>query len=244
MAAKTISGRHPEGRDLKCHRCIVRSLNICKPLDGKGLAELLALGGPARWRKGALLFHSGERQGAFFKITKGMVAVSSALPDGRRQVVALRIPGDVVGYLERDGKYAFEGEALTDVEACSFDRARFDHLVSRTPALASAVAETLSDALKQLGHSLTAIGQMKSTERVANFLAEVCALHERRSMLAGPITLHMRRDQIADYLGLAPGTVSRSVAKLKKLNVVDRSDDGGIIILRPETLRTLAMENR
>lgn len=243
MVAKTIPEKHLWAHDLRCSRCAWRSLNICKPLDEKGLAELLRLGAPARWRKGAPLFRAGEQQGPFFKITKGMVAVSSPLQDGRRQVVALRVPGDVVGYLERDGMYAFEGEALTDVEACSFDRTRFDHLVSRTPALAVAVAEALSDALKQAGRSLTAIGQLKSTERVANFLADICALYEQRSMPTGPITVHMRRHEIADYLGLATATVSRSVARLKKLNVVDRNGDGGIVILHPETLRTFA-ENR
>lgn len=40
--------------------------------------------------------------GAFFKIRKGIVAVSHTLEDGRRQITALRAPGDCVGYLEKD----------------------------------------------------------------------------------------------------------------------------------------------
>jgi CRP/FNR family transcriptional regulator, anaerobic regulatory protein len=150
----------------------------------------------------------------------------------------------VVGSLERDRKYAFEGEALSDVEACSFDRARFDRLVSQTPALAAAVAEALSDALKQTAHGLTVIGRLKATERVANFLAEICALYEQRAMLTGPLTLHMRRDEIADYLGLATATVSRSLARLKKLNVVDRRRDGGIVVIDPKKLKVIAVEKR
>jgi CRP/FNR family transcriptional regulator len=95
LAAKTISGKHLSGRDLKCRRCLGRSLNICNPLDEEGLAQLLRLGAPARWSKGKLLFRAGNQQGAFFKIAKGMVAVSRLLHDGRRQVLALRVPGDV-----------------------------------------------------------------------------------------------------------------------------------------------------
>ena len=188
MTPHAISGGHPPIRlDLRCHRCLGRSLNVCRPLDDTGLVKLLGLGTLVHWRKRDLLFRAGDRQGPFFKITKGVVAVSSSLHDGRRQIVALRVPGDVVGYLEKDGRYAFEGEALTDVEACSFDRGRFDELVARTPALAAAVAEALSDALKQTGHGMTVIGQLKSTERVANFLAEFYALYEQRQLLAGPL---------------------------------------------------------
>lgn len=244
LVAGTFAGRPPIRGDLKCRGCLVRSLNICEPLDEKGLAELLRLGAPVRWRKGELLFRAGEQQGAFFKITRGMVAVSSSLHDGRRQIVALRIAGDVVGYLESDGRYAFEGEALTDVEVCSFDRARFDRLVSQTPALASAVAETLSDALKQTAHGLTVIGRLKATERVANLLAEICTLYEQRPMLTGPPTLHMRRDEIADYLGLAAESVSRSLSRLRKLGIVDRRRDGGIVILDPKRLKVVAVEKR
>ena len=54
------------------------------------------------------------------------------------------------------------------------------------------------------------MGLLKSTERVANFLAEFCALYEKRQMLAGPLTLPMQRSEIADYLGLAGATVSRA----------------------------------
>ena len=198
--AVPTASAEPIHLDLRCHRCLGRSLNVCKPLDDTGLVELLGLGAVVHRRKGELLFRAGDRQGPFFKITKGVVAVSSALHDGRRQVVALRVPGDVVGYLAKSGKYAFEGQALTDVEACSFDRSRFDKLVADTPALAAAVVEALAHALTQAGHGLTAMGQLKATERVANFLAEFCALYEQRQMLTPPLILPMRRREIADYL--------------------------------------------
>jgi len=114
--AMPTANADPIRLDLRCHRCLGRSLNVCSPLDDSGLVELLGLGAVVHRRKGELLFRAGDRQGPFFKITKGVVAVSSSLNDGRRQVVALRVPGDVVGYLAKSGKYAFEGETLTEVK--------------------------------------------------------------------------------------------------------------------------------
>lgn len=226
----------------RCRQCLGRTLNICGPLDDPGLHQLLGLGATVRWSRGELVFRAGDRQGAFFKITKGIVAVSSTLHDGRRQILAFRVTGDIVGYLEKDGKYAFEGQALTDVEACSFDRRRFDELVGRTPQLAAAVAAALAAALTQTGHGLTVVGQLKSTERLASFLAELCALYQQRQLLTTPLILNINRDQIADYLGLTVETVSRSFKALKSRKVIAGNGRSGIAILDARKLRSIAME--
>lgn len=183
--------------------------------------------------------------GAFFKIRKGIVAVSHTLEDGRRQITALRAPGDCVGYLEKDGVYAFEGEALTDVEACAFDRRRFDDFVSVQPDLAAALVEALSSALKQSGMLSLVLGQLRSTERVAHFLAEISALYaERHVSLARPLTLHMGRSEIADYLGLTIETVSRSIGKLKSRGIIATAESGEVVILDDQRLREAGKVSR
>ena len=88
---------------LPCDHCIGRSLNLCKPLDDARLRRLLALGSIRHWKRHETLFRAGDPMASFFKIRKGIVAVSRALDDGRRQIVAVRAPGDCVGYLDNDG---------------------------------------------------------------------------------------------------------------------------------------------
>lgn len=205
-------------------------------MDDARLGQLLALGGPRKWRRRETLFRAGTPMGSFFKITKGVVAVSRALDDGRRQIVAIRVPGDCVGYLEQDGCYAFEGEALTDVEACGFDRRKFDAFASRHPDLAAATAEALSAALKQTGEAMLVLGQLTSTERVAHFLAEIDGLYRARLVSASPLSLYMTRGDIADYLGLTIETVSRAIGKLKKHGIIDLAATDEIVVLDREKL--------
>jgi CRP/FNR family transcriptional regulator, anaerobic regulatory protein len=183
---------------LPCDRCIGRSFNLCKPLDDARLRVMLGLGGIRRWEKRNMLFRAGEPIGAFFKIRSGVVAVSRTLDDGRRQIVAVRAPGDFVGYIHADGRYAFEGAALTDVEACAFDRRRFDGFVGQHPDLAAALAEALSAALRQSGEAMLVLGQLKSIERVAHFLAEINTLYKQRHVSVRPLSLKMSRTEIAD----------------------------------------------
>ena len=143
---------------MPCDRCVGRSLNLCKPLDDAGLQTMLSLGGIRHWKNREIIFRAGAPMGAFYKIRAGIVAVSHTIDDGRRQIVAVRGPGDCVGYLDNDGRYAFEGQALTDVEACAFDRRRFDAFTAGHPDLAAAVAEALSAALKQSGQAMLVLG--------------------------------------------------------------------------------------
>ena len=229
---------------LPCDRCVGRSLNLCKPLDGARLQEMLALGGIHHWKKHETVFRAGDPMGAFFKIRSGIVAVSRTLDDGRRQIVAVRAPGDCVGYLENNGKYAFQGQALTDVEACAFDRRSFDAFAAEHPDLAAAVAEALSAALKQSGQDMLVLGRLRSTERVAHFLAEIDTLYRQRAVSSGPLSLKLSRTEIADYLGLTIETVSRAIGKLKYREVIGLVGSDEVIVLDNNKLRQIAKVER
>lgn len=246
VGVTAISTRRLLGQDRQdlpatrhCARCIGRSLNICRALDHLQLPELVALGGQRHWRKRDILFRAGDPITNFFKITKGVVAVSQSLDDGRRQILALRVAGDCVGYLHTDGHYTFEGHALTDVTACTFNRRRFDDLVGLHPALAAATAETLANTLKQASNSISALGQLRSTERVAYFFAELHALYEARFGTMNTIGLNMNRSEVADHLGLTLETVSRSIGKLRKRGIIEVPDGNEVTILNLEELRLL-----
>jgi len=222
-----------------CESCIVRSMNLCGSLDDIHLAQLVALGGQRQWSKGEVLFREGDPMGSFFKITRGIVAISRTLDDGRRQVVALRAPGDCAGYLQTAGNYTFQGEALTDVNACAFDRRRFDAFVLLHPALATALAEALSSALKQTGHNMLVIGKLLAIERVANFLCEIAVLYGGRQMSMIPLTLYIKRGEIGDYLGLALESVSRAFGQLRQRGVIALTSDNSVVILDEATLATI-----
>ena len=54
---------------------------------------------------------------------------------------------------------------------------------------------------------------------------------------AQPLTLHMGRNEIADYLGLTIETVSRSIGKLKSRNIIALVESGEVVILDFNRLR-------
>jgi CRP-like cAMP-binding protein len=71
---------------------------------------------------------------------------------------------------------------------------------------------------------------------VANVLCEISALYGARRVSVTPLTLYIKRGEIADYLGLTIETVSRSFADLKKRNVIALVESDAVVILDRERL--------
>jgi CRP/FNR family transcriptional regulator len=80
---------------------------------------------------------------------------------------------------------------------------------------------------------------------VAHFLAEISVLYtERHVSAAQPLTLHVGRHEIADYLGLTIETVSRSIGKLKGRGIIAIVESGEIVILDFKRLRETGKVSR
>jgi len=228
-----------EARPLPCLHCPVKAFNVCKPLEYDRQKELFEIGVQQTWRQRQSLFRAGDPLGAVFKIISGIVAVSERLADGRRQILDFFLPGEVCGFLQTDGKYSFDGEAITDVKTCSFDRRRFDSFAASHHDVAEAVKTALEEKLQQVSHHMAAVGQLTSTERVAHFLCKLSITYSEHEMQTRPLLLPMKRTDIADYLGLRLETVSRAFSKLKSRGILEFEDDE-IVIHDPTRLAHLS----
>ncbi|MBS0525856.1 MAG: Crp/Fnr family transcriptional regulator [Proteobacteria bacterium] len=203
--------------------------------------ELLDTSCRQRFDKRSYLFRAGSPVGAVFKVTSGIVAESCTLADGRRQVIAFFLPGDICGYLESDGCHAFDGEAITAAETCSFNRERFSAFVNRNRDVAEEMRRNLADRLKMVGTHLSVVGQLTSTERVANFVAMMTIAYAARNVQTRPLPLPMKRSDIADYLGLRLETVSRAFSKLRQRNIIDVQEDEVLVL---DQVRLNQLSNR
>jgi CRP/FNR family transcriptional regulator len=223
-------GHHAANGQLPCDRCIGKQYNICHLLEHGRQRELLDTSCRHRWDKREYLFRAGNPVGAVYKVTSGIVAESRTLADGRRQIIAFFLPGDICGYLETDGRHAFDGEAITTAETCSFNRERFSAFVNRNHDVAEEMRRGLAERLKMVGTHLSVVGQLTSTERVANFVAMMTAAYASRNVQTRPLPLPMKRSDIADYLGLRLETVSRAFSKLRQRNIIEVQEDEVLIL--------------
>jgi len=169
---------------------------------------------PMNFGRNAEIYAEDETAGYVYKLVSGVVRISKLLPDGRRQISAFHLPGDMFGFEVGDLHHA-SAEAVVPVKVVAF---KWRSLLSET-APSGLVHELLNRTmigLRQTQDHLLLLGRKNALERLAAFLLELAERSGQDNML----DLAMPRHDIADYLGLTLETVSRMFAELKEAGTI------------------------
>jgi CRP/FNR family transcriptional regulator len=174
-----------------------------------------------QWIRGQVLFRADDPATNLYRVTSGVVAVSLAVADARRQIVAFLLTGDICGFVQTDGRYGFDREAITETTTCAIPMSRVHELTLSNPNVAEAMKTQMSRAHNRVAEQLVAVGQLDAKERVVYFLSRLEKSYADRGMLSHPLLLPMTRADIADNLGMRIETLSRVLRQLQSHGVID-----------------------
>lgn len=156
------------------------------------------------------IFGEGEEADFVYRLVSGAVRTCKMLSDGRRQIDAFHLPGDLFGF-EPDAHHRLTAEAVADTTVLLFRRRQMEEIARRNVEAACRLWDLT---LRSLGHAqehMILLGRRTALERVAAFLMHMDA----RLGGTGHVDLAMPRRDIADYLGLTLETVSRALSQLQ-----------------------------
>jgi CRP/FNR family nitrogen fixation transcriptional regulator len=173
------------------------------------------------------IFAEGEWAAYFYKVISGAVRTFKLLSDGRRQIDAFHLPGDIFG-LETGDEHRFSAEALGDATIIAYRRCGLEVLASRDRAFANQVIASMMRSLERAQDHMLLLGRKHALEKIATFLL---VLSERLTK-DGHVDLPMSRTDIADHLGLTIETVSRSLTQLERQGVIELPAHRRCIVLR------------
>jgi len=168
----------------------------------------------------------GENEPAeyLYKVISGSVRTYKVLSDGRRQVGAFYLPGDVFG-LEVGDRHAFSAEAIVDSTISIIKRSTVEALAARDNHVARHLWALTAQELKRVqDHILLLI--KTAQERVASFLLEMAS----RTSCDKAFELPMSRQDIADYLGLTIETVSRTLTHLENTAAIELPSSRQVVL--------------
>ena len=167
----------------------------------------------------------------------GWAARTRIIEDGRRQIIAVFLPGDLMGVksmlLERQADTI---ECLTDVSVRAIDYKRLLELSAAHHAVALRIMFQLGEDERRLHNWITALGRGNAEERIATLLLDL----RGRLLHAGAIQgvafhLAMTQQEIADHLGLTIVHVNRVLRRLR---------EAGIFTLKGRRMATIDDLNR
>ena len=179
-------------------------------------SEAAALGSTRTLCKDEEVFAECDRAAFFYRVVSGAIRTSKLLSDGRRQIDAFHLPGDIFG-IEAGDEHRFSAEAVGDATVVAYRRSSLDGLSGANGAFGSQVVAAMMRSLERAQNHMLLLGRKTAMEKIATFLldlAERMADHDA-------IDLPMSRTDIADHLGLTIETVSRSLTHLERDGIIE-----------------------
>ena len=184
------------------------------------------LGTARAFGKDEEIFAEGDRAAFFYKVVSGAVRTSKLLSDGRRQIDAFHLAGDIFG-LETGEEHRFSAEALSHATVVAYRRCGLETLAGQDGAFARQVVAAMMRSLERAQAHMLLLGRKTATEKIAAFLLD---LAER--LREDVLDLPMSRTDIADHLGLTIETVSRTLTQLERRGLIEVPAHRRSLILR------------
>lgn len=221
-----------------CASCSLADL--CLPMglaraDVEQLGDLVDVSGPLR--EGDHLYRENDPFRAIYAVRGGFFKTYLVDEAGREQVLGFHLPGELVGLdAIYPGHHQCNAMALDTATVCKLPYTELSELAAHVPSLQRQLFRLMS---KDIGTTHALTGDFSAEERLAAFLVALSDRFEARGYSASRFTLAMPRRDIANYLRLAPETVSRVFRRFQDdgLIAVERRD---LRLLDPERMKGLA----
>jgi CRP-like cAMP-binding protein len=194
-------------------------------------------------RGGLTVYSEGEDARFIYFMDQGMVRVSRYGENGRRQVLAFRVHGDLLG-LPEGGLYANSAETVCAARVFQFPWEYMRQMMLAEPRIGMNLLAKVASEFRQAQKLIMILGQQNTHQRLASFILD--CLHVSANFDENQPYLHLPvgRFDLADYLGTAPESTARAFVKLESAGLVRRVGSRTIEILDIPGLQLLQCEQR
>lgn len=182
---------------------------------------------------GTHLFREGDYAAHVYEVKSGVLRLTRVLENGRRQVIAFGLPGDIIGFPNGDQHHT-DCDVIASAEVIAHRRSALETGEGDPQTHQRLLKAALREISAMQDHFMM-LARKSAMEKVASFLT---VLSQRTGVPIGNYTcfsLPMSRADIADFLGLTIETVSRSFSVLRK--------NGTITLETPQTVLVRDMQS-
>lgn len=189
------------------------------------------------FRAGEYIHRIGDPSHGVCEVRSG--AVKSVVDDreGGEQILGFTLPGELLGLNGAQGaRHPSSAVALDTVYLCRMPFAGLAELARRFPPLQSRLFSLLS---MEIGKAALLAANCRVEERLAVFLLDMGARHQRRGLSPVRFRLPMARSEIANHLRMAPATASRALRSMSEAGLI-RLQHREVHLLQPAKLAGMA----
>jgi CRP/FNR family nitrogen fixation transcriptional regulator len=180
------------------------------------------------------IYAEGDEARSFYKVVSGVVRTCRFLSDGRRQIDAFYMAGEVFGF-EAGADHRMSAEAVSDCTVIGYRRRGLEAMITHDEKLGRWFFSHAMNSLALAREHLLLLGRGSAAQKITAFLLEAA----EREGSDGVVDLAMSRQDIADYLGLTIETVSRTLSQLERDGTIKLPTARRVVLKDRQALRML-----
>lgn len=186
---------------------------------------------------GTVLMHEGASARSVLILRSGRVKVVATGRNGRRALLAIRIPGDVIGEMSAvDGRpRSATVVALDPVQLLRVPDDSFARLLAGQPGVALGLLAVVVGRLRLANMRRTEYGDTTVADRLTVLLTELAERHGEMSPTGITLGLPVGQEELAEMVGGSREAVVRALRALRKDGIL-ATGRRRITILQPELL--------
>ena len=208
-----------------CENCAYRSRCVINKIS---IEELASLSGTlitrSTLKKGQYLYRRGEPFSGVYSLRFGAIKNELVFHDGVPQVTHFSIPGDLLGLDGMgNGKHQLDAVCLNAVEVCSIPMSDVGRMTKDYPEFMGNVGSLLGTLLNASYAHNYDLSNLNPLQRLADFLSNYSNRLSTVGLNRDDFVLPMPRPDLANYLGMAVETLSRSLTHLEQVGAIEVS---------------------
>ena len=221
--------------NLNAHAALVRFQAFAQLSQAELSAMMPMVRNLLHLRKGAFLQEEGRPSSSVYLLLEGWTASSVMMADGKRHLLKVHMPGDLIGLPGLSVTKAPDSVvALTDVSYGQIDLNAFGSIFRDYPRVAALLFLISQEERLMLMDRLAIVGQRETPGRVAGMILQLHARLVRQDPTIGD-TFHVPLTQadLGDMVGATSVHVSRTLTDLRKRGIMDWSRQQVVIYDEP-----------
>ncbi|WNS73986.1 Crp/Fnr family transcriptional regulator [Bacillus sp. DTU_2020_1000418_1_SI_GHA_SEK_038] len=217
---------------------VLSQFTLFRELSDTEIDKIVEISISREWKKGSHVFMQDDPLENVYFIQSGRIKIYKSDVNGREQIVAVAKNGDMfphVGFFRKGGYPAFS-EVLESSTLVVVPIDQFEKVLLENPELCIKVFKVLGEKIVDLQERLESQILNNTYEQIIKLLVRLAKIHGQK-MDDGLYLLkaEFTNKDLANMIGTTRETVSRTLTKLKKDQLIE-TDASGNIIIDPESL--------
>lgn len=169
--------------------------------------------------KGTSVFNRGDAAVGLYILLQGQLKLGVTSQQGSEKIISIVTPGESFGeailFLER--QFPVYAQAILDSQVLLVPKSLIFSMLDHDPLFSRKMLAGLSIRMHQLVQDIEMLSLQSCTQRFIGYLLQISA----DAPDASNITLPASKTTIASLLNLTPETLSRTLAKLQQLELIE-----------------------